>query len=90
MPSKKIDLRIDTVDLDTLINKDDKFGEYAWSVLSKIVLYASSLIPDVTSEHNNIDEAIRLGFNWTMGPFEILDAISVKFFAKNGFSRGGT
>ena len=45
-------------------------------------MYASSLVPDVTSEHNNIDEAIRLGFNWTMGPFEILDAISVKFFAE--------
>ena len=82
-PSKKIDLGIDDkVNLEYLISRNDKYGEYAWSVLSKIVLYASSLIPDVTSEHNNIDEAIRLGFNWTMGPFEILDAISVKFFAK--------
>ena len=82
-PSKKIDLGIDDkVNIEYLISRNDKYGEYAWSVLSKIVLYASSLIPDVTSEHNNIDEAIRLGFNWTMGPFEILDAISVKFFAK--------
>ena len=82
-PSKKIDLGIDDkVNIEYLISRNDKYGEYAWSVLSKIVLYASSLIPDVTSEHNNIDEAIRLGFNWAMGPFEILDAISVKFFAK--------
>ena len=82
-PSKKIDLGIDDkVNIEYLISRNDKYGEYAWSVLSKIVLYASSLIPDVTSEHNNIDEAIRLGFNWTMGPFEILDAISVKFFAE--------
>ena len=82
-PSKKIDLGIDDkVNIEYLISRIDKYGEYAWSVLSKIVLYASSLIPDVTNEHNNIDEAIRLGFNWTMGPFEILDAISVKFFAK--------
>ncbi|PPR44114.1 MAG: hypothetical protein CFH21_00480, partial [Alphaproteobacteria bacterium MarineAlpha5_Bin11] len=82
-PSKKIDLGIDDqVNIKNLISRNDKYGEYAWSVLSKIILYASSLIPDVTSEHNNIDEAIRLGFNWTMGPFEILDAISVKFFVE--------
>ena len=81
-PSKKIDLGIHEVNIKYLISRDDKYGEYAWSVLSKIILYASSLVPDVTSEHNNIDEAIRLGFNWTMGPFEILDAISVKFFAE--------
>ncbi|MBI29242.1 MAG: crotonase [Pelagibacteraceae bacterium] len=83
LPAKKIDLRIDDkVNIKNLISRNDKYGEYAWSVLSKIILYASSLIPDVTSEHNNIDEAIRLGFNWTMGPFEILDAISVKFFVE--------
>ena len=27
------------------------------------------LIPNVTSRHNNIDEAMRLGFNWSIGPF---------------------
>jgi len=82
-PSKKVDLGIDDkVNIKNLISRNDKYGEYAWSVLSKIILYASSLIPDVTSEHNNIDEAIRLGFNWAIGPFEILKEIEVKFFAE--------
>jgi 3-hydroxyacyl-CoA dehydrogenase len=82
LPSKKIDLKIDTVDLDSLINKDDKYGEYAWSVISKIIKYASSLVPEITDKFNDIDEAMRLGFNWAMGPFEMLKSIGVKNFFK--------
>jgi len=80
--TKKVDLETETLDFIYLINRNDKFGEYAWSVLSKIILYASSLIPKVTDEYNNIDEAMRLGFNWTIGPFEILDKIGIEFFAE--------
>jgi 3-hydroxyacyl-CoA dehydrogenase len=60
--SKKIDIRSDKVDLKTLIARDDKYGEYAWSVISKIIKYASSLVPEITKEFNDIDEAMRLGF----------------------------
>jgi len=77
---KKIDLGIDTVDLKNLINRKDKYGEYAWSVISKIIKYASSLVPSVTDKFNNIDEAMRLGFNWAMGPFEMLKEIGVRNF----------
>ena len=79
-PSKKINLNIDTIDLKTLINKDDKYGKYAWSVISKIIKYASSLVPEITDKFNDIDEAMRLGFNWTIGPFEMLKSIGVKNF----------
>ncbi len=84
-PTKKIDLKIDKVDLLKLINRNDKFGEYAWSVISKIILYSSSLVPRITEEYNDIDEALRLGFNWSMGPFEMLEAIGLQnFFTKIG------
>ena len=79
-PSKKIDLKSDKVDLKVLINRKDKYGEYAWSVLSKIIKYASSLVPGITKEFNDIDEAMRLGFNWAKGPFEMLEEIGVKNF----------
>ena len=79
-PTKKIDLKSDKVDLKNLINRKDKYGEYAWSVLSKIIKYASSLVPGITDKFNNIDEAMRLGFNWTKGPFEMLKEIGVKNF----------
>ncbi len=78
--TKKIDLGIETVDINNLINRKDKFGEYAWIVISKIIKYASSLVPGITDKFNDIDEAMRLGFNWAMGPFEMLKSIGVKNF----------
>ena len=79
-PSKKIDVKSDKVDLNRLINRKDKYGKYAWSVISKIIKYASSLVPGITKEFNDIDEAMRLGFNWVKGPFEMLEEIGVKNF----------
>ena len=79
-PSKKIDVKSDKVDLKALINRKDKYGEYAWSVLSRIIKYASSLVPGITKEFNDIDEAMRLGFNWAKGPFEMLEEIGVQNF----------
>jgi 3-hydroxyacyl-CoA dehydrogenase len=79
-PSKKINVKSDKVDLKGLINRDDKYGKYAWSVISKIIKYASSLVPGITKEFNDIDEAMRLGFNWAKGPFEMLEEIGVKNF----------
>jgi 3-hydroxyacyl-CoA dehydrogenase len=79
-PSKKIDVKSDKVDLQALINRNDQYGDYAWSVLSKIIKYASSLVPGITKEFNDIDEAMRLGFNWAKGPFEMLEEIGVKNF----------
>ena len=84
-PSKKIDLKMDTVDIAGLINRDDKYGQYAWSVISKIIKYSSSLVPGITDKFNDIDEAMRLGFNWSMGPFEMLKEIGLdKFFKRVG------
>ena len=79
-PSKKIELGIETLNLNLLINRKDKYGEYAWSVISKIIKYASSLVPGITDKFNDIDEAMRLGFNWALGPFEMLKSIGVKNF----------
>ena len=78
--SKKINIKSEKVDLVALINRDDKYGKYAWSVTSKIIKYASSLVPEITKEFNDIDEAMRLGFNWTKGPFEMLEEIGVNNF----------
>ncbi len=81
--SQKIKIGTDKVDLKSLISRDDKFGEYAWSVISKIIKYSSSLVPGITKEFNDIDEAMRLGFNWAKGPFEMLEEIGVEnFFSK--------
>ena len=85
--SQKIDIKSEKVDLLKLINRGDKYGDYAWSVISKIIKYASSLVPGITDKFNDIDEAMRLGFNWSRGPFEMLKEIGVSnFFEKlDGF-----
>ena len=80
--AKKIDLNVDKVDLKKLITREDKYGKYAWSVLSKIIKYSSSLVPSITNEYNDIDEALRLGFNWSKGPFEMLQEIEPENFFK--------
>ena len=81
--SQKINIGSDKVDLKSLISREDKFGEYAWSVISKIIKYSSSLVPGITKDFNDIDEAMRLGFNWAKGPFEMLEEIGVEnFFSK--------
>ncbi|MDA8778311.1 3-hydroxyacyl-CoA dehydrogenase NAD-binding domain-containing protein [Candidatus Pelagibacter bacterium] len=78
--SQKINISSDKVDLKSLISREDKFGEYAWSVISKIIKYSSSLVPGITRDFNDIDEAMRLGFNWAKGPFEMLEEIGVENF----------
>ena len=66
-----------------MISREDKYGKFAWSVISKIIKYSSSLVPNITREYNDIDEALRLGFNWSMGPFEMLENIGLNnFFQK--------
>ena len=88
-PSEKINIKSEKVDLKALINRDDKYGRYAWSVISKIISYASSLVPGITDEFNDIDEAMRLGFNWSKGPFEMLEEIGVaNFFNRIGSYKG--
>ncbi len=78
--SQKFNLGSEKMDIVNLINRNDKYGEYAWSVISKIIKYASSLVPGITNKFNDIDEAMRLGFNWSKGPFEMLKEIGVKNF----------
>ena len=80
-PSKKINLGLgDKIDIKKLIERDDKYGKYAKSILTKVIRYAAFLIPDVSSKYIDIDDALRLGFNWTIGPFEMLSNIDTNSF----------
>ena len=82
--SKKVSLKLpEVMDVINLIDREDTYGQYAWSIIKKTILYASSLIPDVTENFNDIDDAMKCGFNWSKGPFEILNEIGIdKFVSK--------
>ena len=62
-------------DLRKLMTAPGKVGDYAWSVMGHTLAYAATLIPEATDEITAIDEAMRLGYNWKWGPFELLDML---------------
>ncbi len=71
-----------------VISGDDKAAAYAWKVLSESLLYSAKRIPEISDDVVNVDNAIKWGFNWTLGPFETWDAIgfaeSVERMRKEG------
>lgn len=56
-------------------------GKYAWSVFSDTLAYAASLVPEIADDIEAVDRAMRLGFNWRYGPFQLLDKIGGDWFA---------
>ena len=62
-------------DLRRLAEYDDKTGVYAWRVLSQVLTYAASLIPEIADDVAAADEAMRLGYAWKFGPFELADKL---------------
>ena len=68
--------------LRALLEFDDPTGRYAWRVLSKTLNYAAKLIPEIADHPHAIDTAMKLGYNWEFGPFEIIDRLGVDYFTK--------
>ena len=63
-----------------IINDKSSYGLYIWDVLSETLCYAASLVPEVTEDLTQIDDAMKLGYNWVQGPFELLDEIGIEYF----------
>ncbi|MEX2105172.1 MAG: 3-hydroxyacyl-CoA dehydrogenase NAD-binding domain-containing protein, partial [Bacilli bacterium] len=62
----------------TLVYSDDKAGKLAWEIVKKTLLYTASKVPEIADDIVSIDQAMKWGFNWDLGPFELWDAIGVK------------
>lgn len=65
-----------------LLKDNSRYGDYAWTVLSNTLCYAASLIPEVGDDPVPIDDAMKMGYNWIHGPFELLDQIGVNAFVE--------
>ncbi len=57
--------------------KVDKAGAFLWSALSDLWTYSANRVPEISDSIVEIDRAMRLGFNWELGPFELWDAAGV-------------
>lgn len=72
-----------------LINGKDKAGAFYRKNLSALFAYVSNRIPEITDELYKIDDAMKAGFGWEHGPFQIWDAIGVEkgveMMKKEGF-----
>ncbi|MGB1758616.1 MAG: 3-hydroxyacyl-CoA dehydrogenase NAD-binding domain-containing protein, partial [Candidatus Puniceispirillaceae bacterium] len=64
-----------------IIDGRDSHAQFCRRVLARVLHYAAGLIPDVTTNPQDIDDAMKLGFNWQRGPFEMIDAIGSECFA---------
>ena len=58
-----------------LVEHDSEEGRYAWRVLSSVLAYSASLVPEISDDVADVDAAMRLGYNWRAGPFELADRI---------------
>lgn len=67
--------------LRAVVTHDDIGGRYAWDVLSQTLHYAAALVPEIADTVADVDEAMRLGYNWKFGPFEMIDQLGPAWFA---------
>lgn len=74
--------------LKALVQTDDKGGAYAWRVLSQALSYAADLVPQIAEQITAVDDAMRLGYNWKAGPFELIDQLGTGWFAEKLTAEG--
>ena len=61
--------------------KGDKAQQFIWGGLSEMCLYAARRVPEISDNLADVDRAMRWGFGWELGPFEMMDAVGIKAFA---------
>ena len=62
-------------DLAALVTAPGKAGAYAWEILGKVLSYAAMLVGEAADDVVAIDDAMKLGYNWKFGPFELIDRL---------------
>jgi 3-hydroxyacyl-CoA dehydrogenase len=68
--------------------RKDKAAAFYWPLLSQLWMYAAACLPEIADDPASIDRAMRTGFNWELGPFEMWDAVGVsESLANPNFAR---
>src|SRR5262249_44827067 len=82
----KQEARLDSVaaakgGLRALVEHKDKGGRYAWRVLAGLLSYAAQVAPEIAEATAAIEGAMRKGYNWRYGPFELTDRLGPRYLA---------
>ncbi|NQV50531.1 MAG: 3-hydroxyacyl-CoA dehydrogenase/enoyl-CoA hydratase family protein [Candidatus Marinimicrobia bacterium] len=64
--------------LRSLVRIDDVAGKFLWELNAGILIYSANRLPEISDDIVNIDNAMKWGFGWDIGPFEVWDALGVK------------
>ncbi len=74
--------------LKALLAANDKGALFAWRNMRDTLIYTINRIPEIADDIVNVDNAMKWGFNWELGPFEMLDAIGVAAFVARAEADG--
>ncbi len=66
------------IGLDGSGGKPDRAGLFLWQALSELWTYSANRVPEISDTIVEIDRAMKMGFNWELGPFELWDAAGVE------------
>ncbi len=68
--------------LQMLVADRSPAGEFLWQTLSATLVYAATRVPEISDRIEDVDAAMRWGFGWELGPFEIWDVLGVERIAR--------
>lgn len=71
-----------------LVYGKDRVGEFLWPVISNTLLYTANRIPEIADDPVQVDNAMKWGFNWELGPFEMWDVLGVEKSVKRMEAEG--
>jgi 3-hydroxyacyl-CoA dehydrogenase len=69
-------------DLRALLTAPGRVGAYAFRVLAPTLAYAATLVPEAAADIVAVDDAMRLGYNWKEGPFELIDRLGAAWLVE--------
>ena len=61
-----------------LVSAKDRAGQLAWNILKRVLLYSAQKLGEIADDIPSIDQAMKWGFGWELGPFETWDAIGLE------------
>lgn len=65
-----------------LVSHPDRGGRYAWAILAGTLSYAAALVPEIADDITAVDRAMRTGYAWKWGPFELIDRLGSDWLAQ--------
>lgn len=64
--------------LRTMVYGDSKENKFVWEIMRNILLYSAEKATEITDDYRKIDDAMRWGYNWNLGPFQLWDEIGLE------------